>query len=98
MIIVHGSVTVPEEHLEKALTLSQEHVTRSRAEPGCIEHGVYLDPSVEGRLIFVEKWKDDASLKQHFALPDSITFVQAISAIACVAPDITIFKASEIQF
>ncbi|MBB3047005.1 quinol monooxygenase YgiN [Litorivivens lipolytica] len=96
MIIVHGCAVVPEAKLEEALRLSREHVARSRAEPGCLEHGVYLDPDVAGRLLFVEKWASEAALKQHFAVPESIAFVEAISAIASESPSLSMFSASEL--
>ncbi|WP_372749417.1 putative quinol monooxygenase [Litorivivens sp.] len=97
MIIVHGSVTVPQARLSEALQLSQQHVARSRAESGCIEHGVYQDPEIAGRLVFVEKWADEAALKQHFAVPASIAFVDEISALATEPPSISLFYADEIS-
>lgn len=95
MLIVHGSVTVQKAFIDEAMRLSQTHVARSRAEPGCIEHGVYLDPDVEGRLVFVEKWTDEAALQQHFSVPESIDFVSEIRAIAIDEPAISIFEATE---
>ena len=95
MLIVHGSVTIQKAFIDEAMQLSKTHVARSRAEPGCIEHGVYLDPEVEGRLVFVEKWKDEAALQQHFSVPESIDFVNEIRAIAIDEPAISIFEATE---
>lgn len=96
MIIVHGSVSVPASRLAEVMQLSRKHVARSRTEHGCLEHGVYADAETEGRLVFVEKWLDEASLKQHFAVPESVAFVEAVSALASEPPSIKIFKASEL--
>lgn len=95
MLIVHGSVTVQRAFIDEAVRLSQAHVVRSRGEPGCLEHGVYLDPDAEGRLVFVEKWVDEAALQQHFSLRESIDFVNDIRAIAVAEPAISIFEATE---
>ena len=53
MIIVVGSVTVREDALEQAITLSHSHVTRSRKEPGCISHVVHINSENSNRLVFV---------------------------------------------
>ena len=53
MIIVLGSVTVREDALEQAITLSHRHVTRSRKEPGCISHVVHINSENSNRLVFV---------------------------------------------
>src|SRR4029453_19299948 len=43
MIVVTGSVTAREDSFDEVLELSLEHVRRSRTEPGCISHAVYVD-------------------------------------------------------
>jgi len=55
MILVPGSVVVAEGCYAEALTLSEEHVARSRAEPGCIAHAVHQDTENPQRLVFVEQ-------------------------------------------
>ncbi len=95
MLIVLGSVTVDATKVPEALKYSQAHVERSRAEPGCISHAVYLDPETEGRLVFVEQWSDRAALETHFKVPASREFIQAISALATEAPAMSIFSAEQ---
>jgi quinol monooxygenase YgiN len=56
MILVIGSVVVRDGRLAEAIALSQEHVTRSRAEPGCKAHAVHQDTENPNRLVFVEQW------------------------------------------
>ena len=53
MIIVLGHVVVQDGRMSEALELSQSHVQRSRVEPGCITHHVYLDPEHPCQLVFV---------------------------------------------
>ena len=96
MLIVLGSVTVADAKLEEALQCSQDHVARSKAEPGCIEHGVYQDPQQPGRLVFVEKWTDEAALQRHFAVPESVAFVEALGKMATVAPALSIYRSEEL--
>ena len=96
MIIVLGSVTVGEDKISEALEHSKIHVARSRTEPGCISHAVYEDPDVKGKLVFIEKWSDQAFLDEHFRVPESGEFVKAIRKLAVEPPSMSLFSAREI--
>ncbi|MDD9889876.1 MAG: putative quinol monooxygenase [Gammaproteobacteria bacterium] len=97
MIIVIGSVTVRADALAEALKLSQEHVERSRQEPGCISHGVNVDNEDPNRLVFIERWQDMEHLEQHFRVPESGEFVQQMAALATVAPTMDLYQSNVIQ-
>ena len=97
MILVLGSVIVRIGLMEEALRLSQEHVHRSRAEPGCIAHAVHRDCENPNRLVFVEEWTDDDSLRQHFKVPESLAFVAALGPLASDAPTMTIYAAERVR-
>ncbi len=97
MIIVLGSVMVKDGRIDEALKISQQHVNRSRNEPGCIAHGVHLDFENPQRLVFVEKWSDQVSLSQHFKEPTSIAFVKEIKEIVTHSPEITIYDAIQLK-
>ena len=96
MVIVLGSVTIEEQSLERAIELSLEHVTRSREEPGCLSHGVHVDTEDPTRLVFVERWQDMDALQQHFRVPASGEFVNALGQLATSDPKMEIFNASDI--
>jgi quinol monooxygenase YgiN len=93
MIIVTGSFAAKEGCLAEALRLSQEHVARSRSEPGCLSHAVYQEPGNTARLFFYEQWADRAALGAHFALPASRGFAKAVGALAVAAPELSMFEA-----
>ena len=80
-----------------ALQQCEEHVARSRAEPGCITHAVYLDPEDPRRLVFVEQWVDQAALARHFAVPASRDFVRSLGALAAEPPSMSIFEAERVS-
>ena len=96
MIIVLGNITVQDAQLSEALELSQAHVARSRAEPGCISHAVYQDPERPGRLVFVEEWTDQAALAKHFQVPASREFVSSISEMATEPPSMSVFNGEQV--
>jgi quinol monooxygenase YgiN len=97
MIIVLGSVVVQPGKLEEALALSQAHVLRSRAEPGCIAHAVHLDSENPQRLVFVERWADQAALQVHFSVPESGQFVAALTRLLSEPPEMTVYAAEQLQ-
>jgi quinol monooxygenase YgiN len=97
MIIVLGSVVAREGRVNEALSLSQEHVARSRAEPGCIAHAVHQDTENPLRLVFVEQWVSQAALWEHFKVPESRTFAKALAALAQEEPSIAIYEATPVQ-
>ena len=96
MIIVLASVTLQPGRIDEALALSQEHVERSRAEPGCLAHAVHQDTEDAHRLVFVERWAGRAALAAHFKVPASRAFVETLSSLAGAPPQMTLYEASEV--
>ena len=41
----------------------------TRAEPGCLDYRLMADRENRRRLVFIEEWKDEASLQAHFETP-----------------------------
>jgi quinol monooxygenase YgiN len=96
VILVIGNVTAQPGRYQEALALSQEHVARSRTEPGCVSHAVHRDTENPDRLVFVEEWLDQASLQQHFKVPASRAFAKALAALASQPPTMTVYDAAKL--
>ena len=96
MIIITGSATIRPEHFDAALKLGVEHSARSRAEPGCIAHNCHVDAEDPARIVFIEEWADMASVKTHFAVPESGVFVRTLDGWAEGAPVMRIYSAEEV--
>lgn len=97
MVIVTGSVVARPETFDEILAASLEHVRRSRAEPGCLSHGVHRDVEDEYLLVFFERWADRAALDAHFRVPASADFVRTVSRLAAQRPTMTIYEAQRSQ-
>ncbi|MCE3288400.1 MAG: antibiotic biosynthesis monooxygenase [Caulobacter sp.] len=82
MLVVTGTVTARPETLDEMLAAALEHVRRSRAEPGCLQHGVSIDAEDPLTLVFYEEWEDRAALETHFQVPGSLAFMQTMRALA----------------
>jgi quinol monooxygenase YgiN len=98
MLIVSGDVTARADSLEQMLKASLEHVHRSRQEPGCISHDVSVDAENPLRLMFFERWQDEAALKIHFAVPASRAFWKLLQTLAAEPGAMHIHDAREIKF
>lgn len=96
MLIVLGSAVAAEGRFPELLAISQEHVARSRAEPGCISHAVHRDTENPQRLVFVEQWQDIASLQQHFKLPASRQFAKALAGMVSGPPTLAVYEAASV--
>jgi quinol monooxygenase YgiN len=96
MILVLGSVIAQEARFDEALSLSQAHVARSRAEPGCLSHAVHRDVENPLRLVFVEQWQDSAALVAHFQLAASLGFAKAMAEVSSQPPSLSVFQVDEV--
>ena len=98
MILITGYAIVKPEQLAEALRISLAHVHRSRLEPGCIFHAVSHDAEDTLRLMFVEKWADQATIKAHFVVPESSAFSKAMYKLAAQPPQMEVFDAQPLLF
>jgi quinol monooxygenase YgiN len=96
MIIVTGTLHARADTLAEVLALSREHVVRSRAEPGCLEHGVAVDADDPLRLVFFERWADRDAIGAHLKLPASRGFGKAVAALVDRPPTLAMFDATEL--
>jgi len=94
MLIVTGSIAARADTIDELRRASLEHVARSRAEPGCIEHGVAIDANDGLRLVFFERWQDRPALDAHFKVPASREFVAQVASLAARPPELAIYEAS----
>ena len=95
MIIVTGTIQARADSIDELRRLSLEHVARSRAEPGCLEHGVAADVNDGLRLVFFERWADRAALDAHFRVPASRAFAAEAARLGAQAPQIRVYTAEE---
>ena len=96
MIIVTGVIQARADTLEALRAASLEHVARSRAEPGCLEHGVAVDVNDGLRLVFFERWSDRIALDAHFRVPAARAFAAEAARLAAQPPQLHVYEASEV--
>ena len=96
VILVTGSILARPDTIEEVRRLGIEHCERSRQEDGCISHDVHTDCQNLLRLFFFERWRDEAALRAHFAVPESRAFVRALKGLLDETTGARIFRAEEI--
>lgn len=97
MIIVTGRIEAKPDCYDEVMRLSLEHVARSRAEPGCIDHRVAVDCENAMQFVFVEYWADMPALMTHFAVEASQKFVKSLTPLVATKPDMRVFNADEVS-
>jgi len=90
MLIVTGALVATFDTFERLKAECLAHTRRSRAEPGCIGHDVFIDAENPYRLFFFERWESRAALDAHFREPGSAAFMRAARALSSssVGPEI----------
>jgi quinol monooxygenase YgiN len=82
MVVVTGEILARPETRDRLIAVCLEHSRRSREEPGCISHDLFIDGENPLRLFFFERWADRAALKAHFAVPESNDFMRTVRALS----------------
>jgi quinol monooxygenase YgiN len=67
VVIVGGIFEVEPDQREAFVASRHDAMRKSRAEPGCLEYVVSVDPIEPGRAVLFERWVDQASLDAHIA-------------------------------
>lgn len=96
MIIIAGAVDVDPERREAALEAARPHMTKTRAQRGCIDYVWSADPLVPGRIYVFERWEDQASLQAHFDGEHYLNMRNTIASFGMTGADVSKYR-PEIQ-
>ena len=97
MVIVTGTVHARVDAYAELLAMCREHVTRSRTEAGCLEHGVAIDTDDSMRLVFFERWADRAAIDTHMKLAASRDFGRRLMALVDRPPTLNLYDVNELM-
>ena len=92
MILITGTVAVTSENRAAFLDVAIRHVNHSREEAGCIAYSCNEDVMAPNSFTFVERWRDQAAVKFHFAQDYSRSFVGEIARLAINSPVVEIHE------
>lgn len=95
MIVIVGTVRIPDGALDRARPAMAAMLTASRAEDGCLAYSYaqdVLDPCV---IHVSERWRDRAALDAHFRTPHMAAWRAAFGAIGVSDRDLKLFECDE---
>ena len=81
MIIVTGQLTISPSQLQDMSEQIASAMQFARADAGCIAYSMAIEDAKNGRVIILEKWEDEASLKAHLSQPEVESFVELLQRV-----------------
>jgi quinol monooxygenase YgiN len=88
MVVAIGRVVTDADRRDELVRIGQRIAVASRAEPGCISYQVCQDSESENEFVFVEQWRSDDALREHFGTPHVAEFMAAIRNLIVAPPDV----------
>lgn len=76
MIIVTGHIQVPPSDAIDFINDLRVLAVASRRREGCLTYNAALEDPEAGRVLVVERWRDDEALKAHLRADDTSHFIQ----------------------
>lgn len=67
-MMITARVYLKPEYVAQFINDARALVDSSNMEPGCISYMLYQNPYDTTKLIFVEEWKDQAAIDNHFSM------------------------------
>lgn len=97
MLLIVGTVRVPQGSLPKARMAMEKMITASRAEAGCIEYS-YSEDILEAGLIHVkESWHDRMALDLHFASDHIVVWRSTWKSLGITDRNLVLYEVGEPQ-
>ena len=81
MFNIIGVLSINPNSGDKLAQLLPPLIAASRKDPGCIDYDCKRDELNADTYLFIETWKDDASLDAHMQTAHFKTFVEQVDAI-----------------
>lgn len=97
MIVIMGTVRIPDGALDAARPAMTAMLVASRAEDGCLAYNYaqdVLDPCV---IHIGERWRDRAALDAHFRTPHMAEWRAQFGAIGISDRDLTLYETDDGQ-
>lgn len=95
MILVLGTVRIPEGTLNEAMPAMATMIAASRAEDGCLAYAYSLDVLDDGLIHVIEKWRDRAALNAHFETAHLAEWRHQFERLGITDRDLQLYEISE---
>jgi quinol monooxygenase YgiN len=97
MIIVAGTVRIPEDKIEALLPTARATLAATRKEDGCIVYSYAFDVEDRGLMRIFERWESRAHLDAHLKQPHMAPWRAKLAEIGASGRDVKVYEAGEGQ-
>jgi len=94
MIIVAGTVRIPEDRFDSILDVAQATIAATRKETGCIVYSFARDLADRGLLRIYEEWESRAHLDAHLKQPHMGPWRASMAAVGASERNIKTYETS----
>lgn len=95
MLVIIGTVRIPDGALDKARPAMARMVAASRAEDGCLAYA-YAQDVIDPRVVHVvERWRDRAALDTHFKTPHIAEWRAVWGGLGITDRDLTLYESDD---
>ena len=97
MLLIMGTIRIPDGAIDTARAAMTAMLTASRAEDGCLAYS-YAQDILDPRTIHVsERWRDRAALDAHFRTEHLAAWRAQFGALGITDRDLTLYESGEGQ-
>jgi quinol monooxygenase YgiN len=81
MVIVAGSIFVDPQQVDRFVQAVVSLADKTRQETGCLHYTLAVDDAAQGRIVVLERWRDEPALRAHLATEHVAAFLQQVGDI-----------------
>jgi quinol monooxygenase YgiN len=94
MIIVAGTIRIPEDKFDSILAVAQATVSATRREAGCIVYSYARDLQDRGLMRIYEEWESRPHLDAHSAQPHMAPWRDKLAEVGASGRSLKVYEAS----
>ncbi|MEO0981508.1 MAG: putative quinol monooxygenase [Pseudomonadota bacterium] len=98
MILIEGTVRIPEGALERTRPAMEKMIAASRAEEGCIDYAYSVDVLDSSLIRIAERWRSRADLAAHFKTPHMDDWRKAVAEAGVTERSLRLYEAEPEDF
>jgi quinol monooxygenase YgiN len=95
MIVVAGTVRIPEDKIDALKPTAQATLAATRKEDGCLLYSYAFDIEDRGLMRIFERWESRAHLEAHFKQPHMKPWREKLAEVGARDRDIKAYEAGE---
>jgi quinol monooxygenase YgiN len=81
MVIVAGYICVDPQQIEKFRAAVIPLARDTKKEPGCLAYTLAVDDAAAGRIVVLERWQDEPTLRKHLETQHVKTFLEQVEGV-----------------